>query len=107
MTLQQKLKPFGEAFAGAAPHVYHYFRMQKEYPCIVWQENGGEGFWADDAPADQAVSGTLDYFTQAEFDPAVDQIQNIFKELGIHWALNSVQFEENTRLIHWEWTWEV
>jgi hypothetical protein len=53
------------------------------------------------------VTGTIDLFTQNEFDPVVDQIQEGLNELGIGWDLNSTQYEDETNLIHYEWTFRV
>ena len=105
MTLNDKLKSIRDAFAGAAENVYHYWRERKMFPCIVWQEDGEDSFGANNQKAEQAVSGTLDYFTKTEFDPTVDEIQHIFGTLGVSWKLNSVQYEDETNLIHYEWAW--
>lgn len=107
MTLQQKMKKFSEAFVDAAPNLYHFWRPQKMFPCIVWQENGANPEFADNRTCEQAITGTLDYFTKEEFDPTVDQIQEVFNRLGVCWALNSIQWEDATGLIHYEWTWEI
>lgn len=56
---------------------------------------------------EQAITGTTDYFTRDEFDPAIDRIQDANQSLGIAWRLNSVQYEDDTELIHYEWSWEV
>lgn len=108
MTLNDKLKRIRDGFAEAAPHVYHYWRERKSFPCIVWQENGEDAsFYAGNQKAEQAVSGTLDYYTKLEFDPAVDTVQQIFRDMEISWTLNSVQYEEDTNLIHYEWNWVI
>lgn len=107
MTLQQQLRKFSEIVAPLAPNVYHYHRRQKDFPCIVWQEEGASNFYTDNLPRETAPAGTLDYFTQEEFDPAVDEIEAALTAGGVAWALNSVQYEEDTGLIHYEWTWEI
>ena len=57
--------------------VYHYLRpvnVQKDY--IVWAEDSeDESFEANNAKQEQQIHCTVDYFTQTEFDPAVDSIQ--------------------------------
>jgi hypothetical protein len=37
----------------------------------------------------------------------LDNIQAALNSLRIPWRLNSVQYEDETNLIHYEWTWEV
>lgn len=76
-------------------------------PFLVWAEDGDNTAWADDRMMEQAITGTTDYFTRDEFDPAIDRIQDANQSLGIAWRLNSVQYEDDTELIHYEWSWEV
>lgn len=106
MTLQQKLKQFSSMVADIAPNVYHYHRRQMDFPCIVWHEDGGSSFFANDKPLENAPTGTLDYFTREEFDPRVDEIEAAFHQMNVSFSLNSVQYEEDTGLIHYEWVWE-
>lgn len=76
-------------------------------PFLVWAEDGDNTAWADDRMMEQAITGTTDYFTRDEFDLAIDRIQDANQSLGIAWRLNSVQYEDDTELIHYEWSWEV
>lgn len=107
MTLKQKIEPIGKAYSKIIENCYHYWRPKLSAPFLVWVEDGDNAVWADDQMIEQAITGTTDYFTQEEFDPAIDAIQNANISLGIAWRLNSVQYEEDTSLIHYEWTWEV
>ena len=76
-------------------------------PFLVWAEDGDNTAWADDRMMEQAITGTTEYFTRDEFDLAIDRIQDANQSLGIAWRLNSVQYEDDTELIHYEWSWEV
>ena len=108
MTLQEKLQQIDAALTPLSSHVYHYWRPKMEPPFIVWQEDGeADSFNANNHKVEQTISGTVDYFTQVEFDPVCDSIQSALNNLGAGWSLNSVQYEEDTNLIHYEWTWEV
>ena len=107
MTLKQKIEPIGKAYSKIIENCYHYWRPKLSAPFLVWAEDGDNAVWADDQMIEQAITGTTDYFTQEEFDPAIDAIQNANISLGSAWRLNSVQYEEDTSLIHYEWTWEV
>ena len=106
MTLSGKLQDFGCAVAQIPGDVYHYRRPKMKPPYTIWQEDSSQKFAADNNSAEQAVSGTLDYFTKKEYDPVIDQIQIVLKGLPVCWYLNSVQYEEDTGIIHYEWVWE-
>lgn len=105
MTLNSKLQAFGAAMAQLPGEVYHYRHSKLSPPYTVWQEDGSESFAADNRTAEQVATGTLDYFTKREYDPVVDQIQNTLNSLPVLWSLNSVQYEEDTGIIHYEWIW--
>ena len=107
-TLQSKLQYVGAAFATAVTSSYHYFRPADTWPCLVWQEDGeGESFHASNHKREQTIHGTTDYYTQTEYDPAIDDIQDTLENISAAWSLNSVQYEEATKLIHYEWEWNV
>lgn len=105
MTFQEKVEQIGTLHKGVVPNVYHYFRPQLKAPYAIWQEEGAEDFHANNAVAESAVSGSTDYFTKEDFDRAVDRIQDMFAKNGFLWRLNSVQYESETGLIHYEWVW--
>ena len=47
--------------------------------------------------------------TRTEYDPTLDRIQEILNgfDFPFSWRLESVQYEDDTDLIHYEWTWSV
>lgn len=106
-SLQAKLQQIGSALHGAlGDKVHHYFRPDGEIPSVVWQEQGEDNsFHTDNTKAEQAIRGTVDYYTKTEFDSNADVIQTVLQGLGAAWALESVQYEEDTKLIHFEWSW--
>ena len=90
------------------PQTYHFFKPPGiNPPYCVWMEDGENGFEADDLKADQAITGTVHYFTKTEYDGALDDIQGVLDTYGAAWYLNSVQYEDETGLIHYEWVFEV
>lgn len=85
---------------------YHYRRPAKvkaEYG--VWAEDGEQDpFNADNKKQKQQIHGTIDFYTLIENNPVIDDIQSALEELSAGaWALNSVQYEDETNLIHFEW----
>ena len=86
--------------------VSHGHRMQSDR-YFVWQEDGANDLQAENAHAEQSVTGTTDLFTKQELDPWAAGLEASLSEYQIAWYLNSVQFEEDTGFWHYEWVWEV
>lgn len=105
MTFQDKLKAFSDAVSNIPGEVFHYRRAKLSPPYTVWQEDSEDALSADNSVAEQSPSGTLDYYTKEEFDPRVDEIQIVLSGIPASWYLNSVQYEEDTGIIHYEWVW--
>lgn len=89
--------------------VYHYWRYIDNPPCVIWQESAeGSGLQADLRKREQAISGTVDFFTRIEYDPLVDEIQEALNGIeSCYWNLSDVQYEEETMLIHYTWNWRI
>lgn len=89
--------------------VYHYWRVVKDVPYCIWQEDGeGDSIQSDNHKQEQVITGTIDYFTRTEYDENIDNIQNALNELeNCGWNINSVQYEEDTNLIHYEWSFQI
>ena len=109
MSIQIKLMKIADALGGITGlKVGHYEYYGNDYPYCVWAESceqsSSEG---DNFKNEQAVQGTIDFFTKTEFDTFVDDIQNALKTARISFYLNSVQYEEDTGFIHYEWVFGV
>ncbi len=90
------------------PPVFHYSATGQTGNYIVWAEDSeGNSLNADDKKEDFSIQGTIDYFTKTEYDPVVEQIQDKLTEAEISWRLNSIQHEDDTGYIHYEWVWEL
>jgi len=88
--------------------VKHYDGTGTTGNYVVWAEDGQAGsVWADGKMTEQAVSGTIDYFTKTEYDPNFAKIQAALDLIGLSYRLNSIQYETATKYIHYEWVWQV
>lgn len=88
--------------------VGHFEAPVKKAPYLVWAEDGqGDSIHADGETQEQAIEGTVDYFTPLEFDQNLGKIQRAMNSAGIAWRLNSIQKEDDTKLIHYEWVFQV
>lgn len=89
--------------------VYHYWHPRLNPPYCIWAEDGeGDSLHTGNHKSEQVITGTIDYFTKTDLDETVDLIQNALNTLeNCGWMLNSVQFENETNLIHYEWSFEI
>lgn len=85
--------------------VFHYTKPENiKAPWIVWQEDSeASDFAANNRKEEQQVHGTIDCYTKQEYDPLLDEIQEALNGAEIGWSLLSVQYEDITNLIHYEW----
>lgn len=70
-------------------------------------DGAGASVWADDRMQEQALEGTVDLFTRDEGHPQMKAVQAALDRSGVSWRLNSIQYEENTGLMHYEWVFEL
>lgn len=97
-----------EALLTVSENVWHYEAPKQDDRYIVWAEDDGDNvLGADNAIRQQAIQGTVDYYTKSEDDPDVDRIETALRTAKIAHYLNSVQYEDETKLIHYEWVFEV
>lgn len=102
------LNDLKDALMEVCPKLWRYIAPPKaSVPYAVWAEDTRMDFLGDDHHAEHGWQGTLDYFTKTEDDPQVTTIENALDALPIGWTLNSVQHEEETGVIHFEWVWSL
>lgn len=102
------LNEFKDALSQACPKLWRYIAPPNaSVPYAVWAEDQRLDFLGDDHHAEHGWQGTLDYFTKVENDSQVNTIEMTLDSLPIGWTLNSVQFEEESKVIHYEWVWSL
>lgn len=111
-SLQTQLKALRDVLntTSARGKIYHYKRPKdKPKHWVVWQEAGeGESFDSDNRKKYQQINGTIDCFSLEEYDPLFDEIQEALNNAeNVGWRLNSVQYEDETNLIHYEWEFNI
>ena len=111
-TITDKLLRIRDILTPVTTNVYHYWRTNVRPPYLIWMEDAEEdSFSADNVKQDQQLHGTIDYFTKTEFDSTIDAIQAALNQITGYshkgWRLSSVQYEEDTGLIHYSWDWWV
>lgn len=74
----------------------------------VYAEDDDAVMFADNAHAETATNGTIDYFTRADGGAAKRTIESALDTVpGCAWRHYSTQFEEDSGYIHYEWTFSV
>ncbi len=109
MTTTRRIRELVDSLCTVTGSVYHVRAYKAEAPYLVWMEDGtGDALRANGATEEQAMSGTIHLFepetTAQSLYPAVQKVLN---SVVCAWSLNSIQYEEDTGLAHYEWVWEV
>ena len=88
--------------------VRRYTGFKDEDRYIVWAEHfQGSAVHADGRLRHQALQGSIDYFIKGGDDTAIMRMQNALDEAGIAYSFESVQYEEDTGYVHYEWNFQV
>lgn len=105
--MMSTLERIKNVLLSVSDNVFHYTAVEKPNQYIVWAEEfEADALNGDNQKLEQTISGSIDYFTKVDMDPMVDKLQNALNKAQISFRLNSVQYEEETGYIHYEWTWE-
>ena len=107
MSMQETLKRFYKLFLDLPVDVTHFRRVGQKPPFLIWSEQGEDSSFHTENRTDiQQLMGVIDYFTKREFDPVADMVQEILDgDNKIGWSLESVQYEDETNIIHYTWRW--
>ena len=69
----------------------------------TYSENSGEDLRADEKHVERGTEGYINYFTRDDSDTPRTTIETAMNSLNIPWYLNTVQYENDTGYIHYEW----
>ena len=70
---------------------------------IVYGEDGLNRLAGDDRSAEKALVVYVDLFTRDDSETPRETVENALDGIAVAWYLNTVQYEEDTRYIHYEW----
>lgn len=102
------LEQVRDACLSVTENVGHYEAMDKTTAYCVWAEDMESAkLDANNIKIAQTIEGTIDYFTKDEDDPNLEAFPAAFNAAGFAWELNSVQYEDETKFIHYEWLFRV
>lgn len=72
---------------------------------VVVQDDA-QAIWGDGTLQEQSMIGTVHLFTKDPTGAPQAAVQEALGALDIAFYLNSVQYEDDTGYIHFEWVWE-
>lgn len=102
------LEAVKDALLTVTDNVGHYTAWDDSDKFIVWAEDSEvEHAVADNWKQGGTIEGTIDYFTRSEDDENIPLIPQALNNAGIYFELNTVQYEDDTRFIHYEWLFRV
>lgn len=97
-----------QALAALIEQCYHYVAPPSTTPpYIVWAEDSDNDLTANDVHSEHCLEGTIDLYTKTEGDDLMQAVPSALEGMEAAYYLNSVQYEEETGLIHYEWVWQV
>ena len=67
----------------------------------------GETLWGDGHQRQQAIQGTVNLFCRTRDRADFYRIQRALDATGISWKLNRIQTENQRRMFHYEWVFEL
>lgn len=106
--MYNKIFTVRDALLMISDNVSHYESFNKADKYIVWAEDTeNNSVGGDNKKQMQTIQGTIDYYTKEDGDETVDKIQEALEKGKIPFYLNSVQYENETGYIHFEWVWSV
>lgn len=73
----------------------------------IYAEDMAVGLSLDNIVGEQMLEGTIDYFTRDDSGTPMTQIQAALNAAGVHAHLNSIQYEQDTGYIHYEWVFDI
>lgn len=73
----------------------------------VYAEDSANDLIANGKHAEKVLQGTVDYFTRDDSGTPKRTVEAALDSIPIAWFLSSIQFEEDTGFIHYEWVFEV
>lgn len=54
---------------------------------------------------EKSATGTIDWFSRNPQSTVPAAVEEILESLGVSWYFNSLQYENDTGFLHWEWVW--
>lgn len=88
------------------PTTAYAWKNQTAATYLVVSDEGADAFWADGKLSEAKNAGTVDLFTKVADGTTKATTEAAMDALDMSYYLNSVQYEDDTGYVHYEWVWE-
>lgn len=109
-TINERLKTVRDIFLTVTDNTYHYTKPSKSkaQSYIVWIEKySGNSLDLDNNAEYKPIIGDVDIYTKDEYSELIDKMETALNDHFISYSLASIQYEESTGFIHYEFEWEI
>lgn len=96
----------GLATATGFPAALYAWKNQTASDYLVVTDEPASALWADGKRSEEMSAGTVDLFTKTADGSTKAAVEVAFNGMDLSYYLNSVQYEDDTGYIHYEWVWE-
>lgn len=86
---------------------HHAWSKAPEGDYGIYAEDSGDDLVCDEKHVERGTDCYLHYFTRDDSSTPRTTIEGVLNSLQIPWFLNSVQYENDTGYIHYEWGFSV
>ena len=85
------------------PFAHHAWSRAPVGDYGTYSESSGNDLTADGKHVERGTEGFINLFTRDSSDAPRTAIEAVLNDLCIPWTLNTVQYEDDTGYIHYEW----
>lgn len=82
---------------------HHAWSKAPEGDFGTYSENSGEDLTADEKHVERGTEVYINYYTRDDTSTPRTTIETAINSLNIPWYLNTIQYENDTGYIHYEW----
>ena len=109
MSTIERINKLKENLLTATESLHEAWAHNAKAPYIVWfTEGAGEALRANGQTGEQPIRGVIHLFERTGTkDSKFTAVQDALNGCECAWRLESIQHEQETRLTHYEWVWEV
>lgn len=76
-------------------------------PYICYLPDGADSLKTDNKSGSKKLTGSVHLFSKDPSDPLVNRLETALNICECAWGFDAIQHEEDTKLWHWSWNWEV